>query len=62
MGGDKEVQYWSTILTNEDGSPDLRLLFPRMIAAGFDYIGTNTGKALRLSVSEKDKTLESLIK
>jgi hypothetical protein len=33
-----------------------------MIAAGFDYIGTNTGKALRLSVSEKDKTLESLIK
>jgi hypothetical protein len=62
MGSGNEVQYWSTILTNEDESPDLRLLFPRMIAAGFPYIGTNTGKALRLSVSEKDKTLESLIK
>jgi hypothetical protein len=48
----KWVPVWKTTVKNNDGSADLRRIFPIMLAASAPYIGTNTGQEFQLSIYE----------
>ena len=58
--GGAEKQLWSTIITSTGRSDDLRQVMPYMIAGARDYIATDTGKKVEISVPEVGKTLEKL--
>lgn len=45
---------WKVKMISTGTSSDLRLIFPVMIGAGKEYIGTNTGKSIRIVISEND--------
>ena len=51
----KEVQLWKTIVTSSGSSGDLRQVFPILVAASSPYISKNTGKKLKVIISETDK-------
>jgi hypothetical protein len=45
---------WKVKMISTGPSGDLRLIFPVMIGAGKEYIGTNTGKSIRVIIAEDD--------
>jgi hypothetical protein len=47
-------QLWQTTVTSTGSSGDLRLIFPIMVAASKPYLGSNTGKRIEISLTEKD--------
>jgi len=51
----KEKQVWKTTVTSSGSSGDLRQVIPVLVAASKDYIGTNTGKMIKVILSENDK-------
>lgn len=51
----KQIQVWETTVTSTGSSGDLRSVFPILVAASKDYIGTNTGKQLEVHLSEDDQ-------
>ena len=53
----KEVQLWQTTITSTGSSGDLRRVFPVLVAAAKPYIGTNTGKKVKVVISEDNKTV-----
>lgn len=51
----KEMEpIWKITMLSNNGSGDLRRIFPIMLGAGKEYIGTNTGKSIRIVISEND--------
>lgn len=53
----KLMQAWQTSATSVGSSGDLRLVFPIMVAASRPFIGTNTGKKVRIVLHEKDSSV-----
>jgi hypothetical protein len=58
--GKRTVQLWKTTITTRGVSDDLRKLFPIMIAASFDYIGTDTGEKIEIEIGEEDERIQAL--
>ena len=52
---EKEVQLWKTTVTSSGSSGDLRLVLPILVAASTQYIGTNTGKEVKVKLNENDE-------
>jgi hypothetical protein len=52
---EKKVQLWQTTVTSIGSNGDLRLAFPIMLGAAKEYIGTNTGKKMKVTLFENDK-------
>lgn len=52
---EKEVQLWKTTVTSSGSSGDLRQVFPVLVAASKPHIGSNTGKKIKIMLSEGDK-------
>lgn len=57
LNGNKMVPVWKTNITSTGRSGDLRQVFPVLLAASAQHIGTNTGKKLEISISEEDPTV-----
>lgn len=57
---DEFVVLWDTRIVSIGSSGDLRQVFPVMIAAAMDQIGTNTGKILTVSIKERDRRVRFL--
>lgn len=51
----KEVQLWKTTVTSSGSSGDLREVFPILVAASSPYISINTGKQIKVIISENDE-------
>lgn len=52
----KEMEpIWKITMVSNNGSSDLRKIFPIILGAGKEYIGTNTGKSVRIIISENDE-------
>lgn len=51
------VSVWRTIVTSTGSSGDLRRVFPVLVAASKPYIGTNTGKQVKVTLTENDKAV-----
>lgn len=56
----KEIQLWKTKVTSTGSSGDLRLVFPVLVAASKDYIGTNTGKKILVEMSTEDPKISEI--
>jgi len=50
-----QKQVWKTMVTSTGSSSDLRQVMPVMVAASSEYIGSNTGKVVAVSLKETDK-------
>jgi hypothetical protein len=50
----KEKQIWKTDIFSTGSSSDLRLVFPIMMAAAAEYIGSNTGHKVEVTLRETD--------
>ena len=48
------VPLWKTTITSEGTSGDLRRVFPVLVGAATDYIGTHTSKQVSISLTEND--------
>lgn len=57
---DKEVQLWKTTVTSSGSSGDLRRVIPILVAASKKYIGTNTGKKVKVELSEEDDQVKAV--
>ena len=51
---------WTTTVTSRGSSSDLRRVFPILVAAAKDHIGKNTGKQLKITLSENDSRVKSI--
>jgi len=51
----KTVQVWKTTITSSGSSDDLRRVFPALVGASKEYIGTNTGQKIKVVLEESDK-------
>lgn len=51
---EKEVQAWKLKVTSTGTSGDIRQVFPVLVAASKDYLGTNTGKRISVNLHETD--------
>ena len=55
----KQRELWKTTVTSTGSSGDLRRVFPILVAASEKYIGSNTGKQVKVQLYEDDtKVLE----
>ncbi len=54
------VNLWKTTVTNSGSSGDLRLVFPVLVAASIDYIGTTTRKKVRVKLLERDDQVQRI--
>jgi hypothetical protein len=52
---DKAVQLWQTTVTSIGSNGDLRIVFPILIGAAKEYIGSNTGKKVTVTLYENDR-------
>ena len=48
------VPVWKTTITSKGRSGDLRLVFPVLVGAATEYIGTDTGHQVRVEIKESD--------
>jgi len=48
-------QIWRTTVTSTGSSGDLRRVFPVLVGASRPYIGINTGKKIKITLTESDK-------
>jgi hypothetical protein len=53
-------QLWKTTVTSSGSSGDLRQVFPILVTASDQYIGTNTGKQVRLDLYENDSRVKQI--
>jgi len=51
----KQKELWKTTVTSTGSNGDLRRVFPILIAASKKYIGSNTGKQIKIQLYEDDK-------
>lgn len=54
------VPVWKLTVTSRGESDDLREVFPALVVAGADYIGTNTGKQVEIFLSGNDARIKKL--
>ncbi len=52
------VQLWNTTINSTGSNGDLREAFPVMLVAGSEYIGTNTGKDVKVTISSSDSRIK----
>ncbi len=52
------IQLWQTQIVSTGSSSDLRLVFPYLVLASEKYIGTNTGKAINISLYMSDSRVK----
>jgi hypothetical protein len=57
----KIIPVWKTTVTSNGSSGDLRRVFPALLAASVQHIGTNTGQKLEISIYEDDPVI-SIVK
>ena len=57
---EKEIQLWKTTVTSSGSSGDLRQVFPILVAAAKPHIGSNTGKKVKVILSEGDKRVTEI--
>lgn len=57
---EKEIQLWKTTVTSTGSSGDLRQVFPILVAASKPHIGSNTGKKVKVILSEGDKRVTEI--
>lgn len=57
---EKEIQLWKTTVTSTGSSGDLRQVFPILVAASKPHIGSNTGKKIKVILSEGDKRVTEI--
>lgn len=58
---DKKAEIlWKTQITSFGSTNDLREVFPIMIVASENYIGTNTGKIIKVNISSDDERINIL--
>jgi hypothetical protein len=55
-----QKQVWKTMVTSTGSSSDLRQVMPVMVAASSEYIDSNTGKIVAVSLQETDKKVLDL--
>ena len=60
LKGGEIVQLWKTIITSSGSSGDLRRVFPVMVGGSSEYIGTNTGKQVSITIRENDERVTSI--
>ena len=53
-------QLWKTTVTSSGRSSDLREVFPVLVAASVPYIGTNTGKQIRIHLFENESRVKQI--
>lgn len=53
----KRVQIWETTVISTGSSGDLRRVFPVLVVAAKDYIGTSTGKQVEIQLAEDDQKI-----
>jgi hypothetical protein len=51
----KMNQLWKTTVTSSDQSGDLRFVFPIMVAAAKEYLGSNTGQKIQVILTIEDQ-------
>ncbi len=51
---EKELMIWDTRIVSTGSSGDLRRVFPVMIAAAINHLGTNTNRILNVTLKEED--------
>jgi len=51
----KEIQVWKTTITSTGSSGDLRQVFPVLVGAAREHMGTNTGQQIKIILGESDK-------
>jgi len=56
----KTKQLWKTTVTSSGSSGDLRRVFPILATASIPYLGTNTGKQIRIQMYESNKLLKEI--
>ncbi len=57
----KETVYlWKTVIRGRDDDRNLRASFPIILAAGMNYIGTNTTEEARIVINDTDKKVLKL--
>lgn len=49
---------WETDIKSTGSSDDLREVFPVLVAAATPYIGENTGKSVRITLSDNSKEVK----
>ncbi|MGA2093260.1 MAG: hypothetical protein ABSH16_07650 [Sedimentisphaerales bacterium] len=54
------VQLWRTTAISTGSSGDLRFVFPIIVAASAEYMGTDTGKQIEISIYENDKRIKEI--
>jgi hypothetical protein len=54
------VQVWKTNITSRGWMEDLRRIIPVMVVGSEDYIGTNTGKQIRVDMRENDSRVRTI--
>lgn len=57
---EKIVNIWKISATSSGSSSDLRQVFPILVVASMDYIGTNTGKKLQITIYENDRKINAI--
>lgn len=57
---EKEIQLWKTTVTSTGSSGDLRQVFPALVAASKPHIGSNTGKKIKVVLSESDRRVTEI--
>ena len=56
----QEKQLWLTTVMSTGSSNDLQLVFPFMVAASGDYVGTTTGQQVTIEIADSDVKVEKL--
>ncbi|MDE3021825.1 MAG: hypothetical protein KGI54_08195 [Pseudomonadota bacterium] len=56
----KPVQDWVTTVRSRGEIADLRYIFPYLVAEMEQYLGTNTGRAVKVIIHQDDKTAVQL--
>ena len=57
---EREVQLWKTTVTSTGTSGDLRIVLPALVAASQEYIGTNTGKKVKVKMFTTDERITEI--
>jgi hypothetical protein len=53
----QKIQLWKTDVVSTGSSGDLREVFPYLVLASEKYIGTNTGKSVKVFINKLDKNV-----
>jgi len=51
---EKAIQLWKTDVISTGSSSDLREVFPYMVLASENYLGSNTGKKIKITINKSD--------